>query len=100
MKRKTLIAGGLAAVMALPGVAQAVTDVEMKELREQIQQLKQEYERRIEALEKRLQQAEGKTRAAEGAASRAEVRRRKPSRPRCRRAAAPLPSPPSTQRCR
>ena len=49
------------AVAAAPGLfqsAQAVTDEDLRELREQLRQLKQQYESRIEALEKRLQQAE------------------------------------------
>ena len=72
MIKQTLMAAAVAAALAAPGTASAVTDVEMKELREQVQQMKQEYEQRIEALEKRLQQAEGKTQKAESAAAKAE----------------------------
>ena len=53
--------------------AYAVTDDEMRELREQVRQLKQSYESRIEALEKRLQQAEQSAGKAEAAAGKAET---------------------------
>ena len=53
------------------GKAQAVTDDDLKELREQLRQLKQQYENRIEALEKRLQQAEQAAGNAQVTASRA-----------------------------
>ncbi|MBI5908539.1 MAG: hypothetical protein HY848_01070 [Betaproteobacteria bacterium] len=72
MIKQTLLAAAVAAALAGPGTAAAVTDAEMKELREQVQQMKREYEQRIEALEKRLQQAEGASQKAEGAAARAE----------------------------
>ena len=72
MIKQTLMAAAVAAALAVPGTASAVTDIEMKELREQVQQMKREYEQRIEALEKRLQQAEGKTQKAEDAAVKAE----------------------------
>jgi len=67
--KRTLMAAAVAAALAAPGTASAVTDAEMKELREQVQQMKREYEQRIEALEQRLQQAEGTTRKAESAAA-------------------------------
>ena len=69
MIKQTLMAAAVAAALAAPGTASAVTDAEMKELREQVQQMKREYEQRIEALEKRLQQAEGGARKAESAAT-------------------------------
>ena len=72
MIKQTLIAAAVAAALSVPGTATAVTDAEMKELREQVQQMKREYEQRIEALEKRLQQAEGAAQKAEGAAVKAE----------------------------
>ena len=72
MIKQTLMAAAVAAALAVPGTASAVTDIEMKELREQVQQMKREYEQRIEALEKRLQHAEGKTQKAESAAAAAE----------------------------
>ncbi len=72
MIKQTLMAAAVAAALALPGTASAVTDMEMKELREQVQQMKREYEQRIEALEQRLQQAEGASQKAEGAAAKAE----------------------------
>jgi hypothetical protein len=70
--KQTLMAAAVAAALSVPGTASAVTDAEMKELREQVQQMKREYEQRIEALEKRLQQAEGASQKAEGAAAKAE----------------------------
>ena len=73
MIKRTLMAITVAATLAGPGTASAVTDVEMKELREQIQQMKREYERRIDALEQRLKQAEGTAGRAEAAASRAQT---------------------------
>ena len=74
MIKRTLMAAAVAAALAAPGTASAVTDAEMKELREQVQQMKREYEQRIDALEQRLQQAEGTTRKAEStAATAAEV---------------------------
>ena len=72
MIKQTLMAAAVAAALSVPGTATAVTDAEMKELREQVQQMKREYEQRIEALEKRLQQAEGASQKAEGAAAKAE----------------------------
>jgi len=71
--KQTLMAVALAATLAGPGTAAAVTDAEMKELREQVQQMKREYERRIDALEQRLKQAEGTVGKAEAAASRAQA---------------------------
>jgi hypothetical protein len=70
--KQTLMAAAVAAALSVPGTASAVTDAEMKELREQVQQMKREYEQRIEALEKRLQQAEGASHKAEDAAAKAE----------------------------
>ncbi|MFM9968740.1 MAG: hypothetical protein ACKVQK_10120 [Burkholderiales bacterium] len=53
--------------------AHAVTDEDLRELREQVRQLKQQYESRIEALEKRLQQAEGAAGQASVIASKAQA---------------------------
>ena len=72
MYKQTLMAAVVAAALSLPGMAEAVTDAEIKELREQFQQMKREYEQRIEALEKRLRQAEGAAQKAESAAAQAE----------------------------
>ena len=73
MIKQTLMAAALAAALAGPGTAAAVTDTEMKELREQVRQLKQEYERRIDALEQRLKQAEGAAGKAQTSAGQAEA---------------------------
>ena len=72
MIKQSLLAAAVAAALA-PGMAIAVTDAEIQEMREQIRQIKQEYEKRIESLEKRLQQAEGTAQKAEGAAAKAEA---------------------------
>lgn len=72
MIKRTLMAAAVGAALAAPSTASAVTDAEMKELREQVRQLKQEYEQRIDALEQRLKQAEavaGKAQAAAGQAA-------------------------------
>jgi hypothetical protein len=66
------MAAAVAAALAAPATASAVTDAEMMELRAQVQQMKQEYEQRIRALEQRLQQAEGAAQEAQGAAVKAE----------------------------
>ena len=59
----------MAATLSLPRPAEAVTEAEIRELREQLQQMKREYEQRIEALEKRLQRAEGIAAKADDAAA-------------------------------
>ena len=73
MIKHTLMAAAVAAALAGPGAAAAVTESEMKELREQVRQLKQEYERRIDALEQRLKQAEGAAGKAQSSAGQAEA---------------------------
>ena len=72
MMKPTLIAAAVAAALLAPGAASAVSDAEMKELREQVRQLKEQYEKRIESLEQRLQQAEGAAQKAQGASVKAE----------------------------
>jgi len=72
MLKPTLMAVAVAAALLAPGAASAVSDAEMKELREQVRQLKEQYEKRIESLERRLQQAEGAAQKAQGAAVKAE----------------------------
>jgi len=72
MLKPTLMAAAVAAALLAPGAASAVSDAEMKELREQVRQLKEQYEKRIESLEQRLQQAEGAAQKAQGAAVKAE----------------------------
>jgi hypothetical protein len=66
------MAAAVAAALLAPGTASAVSDAEMKDLREQVQQMKRDYEKRIEALEQRLQQAESAAQKAQGAAATAE----------------------------
>ncbi len=72
MNRPTLMALAVAAALGVSQSAFAVSDAELKELREQVRQIKLEYEKRIEALEQRLQQAEAVAGKAEVAASKAE----------------------------
>jgi hypothetical protein len=72
MLKPILMASAVAAALLAPGAASAVSDAEIKDLREQVRQLKEQYEKRIEALEQRLQQAEGATQKAQGAAVKAE----------------------------
>ena len=67
------MAAAVAATLAGPGTAAAVTDAEIKELREQVRQIRQEYERRIDALEQRLKQAEGAAGKAQASAGQAEA---------------------------
>ena len=73
MIKQTLIAAVVAAALAGPGTAAAVTDAEMKDLREQVEQLKREYQRRIDALEARLKQAEAAAGRAQATAVNAEA---------------------------
>ena len=73
MIKRTLMAAAVATALAGPGTAAAVTDAEMRELREQVRQLKQEYETRIDALEQRLKQAEGAAAKAQASAGQAEA---------------------------
>ena len=74
MIKRTLMAATVAAALAGPGTAAAVTEDEMKELREQVRQMKQEYEKRIDALEQRQKQAEGTAGKAQAAAGQAEAK--------------------------
>jgi hypothetical protein len=73
MIKRTLMAAAVAAALTGPGTAAAVTETEMRELREQVRQLKQEYEKRIDALEQRLKQAEGAAAKAQTSAGQAEA---------------------------
>jgi len=63
----------LAVTVALgfSGAAPAVTDADLKDLREQLRQLKEQYQQRIEALEKRLQEAEATAGKAQATANQA-----------------------------
>ena len=72
MYKQTFMVAVVAVALSLPGVAGAVTEAEIKDLREQLQQMKREYERRIDALEKRLQQAEGAAGKAQTSSSNAQ----------------------------
>ena len=72
MNRPRLMAFAVAAALGLSNSAFAVSDQELKDLREQVRQIKLEYEKRIEALERRLQQAEQAAGKAEAAAGKAQ----------------------------
>src|SRR5215831_16887488 len=58
MSRFILASGVFALALLVPPAAQAATDAELAEIREQIRQLKESYEARIQALEERLKAAE------------------------------------------
>ncbi len=73
MIKQALMTAVVAAALAGAGTAAAVTDAEVKELREQVRQMKQEYERRIDALEQRLKQAEAAAGKAQTSAGQAEA---------------------------
>jgi hypothetical protein len=68
----TRISGASALALLLPvlmsGPAQAATDADLAEIREQIRQLKESYEARIQALEQKLKEA-GTVKPAEAAAA-------------------------------
>ncbi len=74
MTKRTLMAVAVAAALAGPGTAVAVTESELQELREQVRQLKQEYERRIAALEQRLKRTEAEAGKAQASAGQAEAK--------------------------
>jgi len=80
-----LASGALALVLCTSPIAQAATDADLAEIREQIRQLKESYEARIQALELRLKEAEEKS-AQKAAAP--------PAEPAASAAAAPTASAP------
>jgi hypothetical protein len=59
-----LASGAMALALAVAPAANAATDAELAEIREQIRQLKENYETRIQALEQRLKEAESRSSAA------------------------------------
>ena len=85
MSRFILASGALALVLCTSPIAQAATDADLAEIREQIRQLKESYEARIQALELRLKEAEEKS-AQKAAAP--------PAEPAASAAAAPTASAP------
>ena len=72
MNRPQVMALAVAAALGMSQSAIAVSDEELKDLRDQVRQMKLEYEKRIDALERRLQQAEAATGKAQVAAGKAE----------------------------
>jgi len=68
MNRPQVMALAVAAALGMSQSAIAVSDEELKDLREQVRQMKLEYEKRIDALERRLQQAENAAVRAEATA--------------------------------
>ena len=76
MFRARMMAIAVAAGLGLSQPALAVSDQDLKDLREQVRELKEQYRKRIEALEQRLLQAEqaaGKAEATAGKAQEAAV---------------------------
>jgi len=71
----------LCVALFAPLSAHAVTDEDLRVIREQIQQLKQSYEQRITQLEQRLQQTEASSKNAENTAAQAEAAVQQASRP-------------------
>ena len=63
LRKKTIMSGALWA-LGLPCAAQAATDADLAQIRNEIQQMRQAYEARIAGLEARLQQAEADARQA------------------------------------
>ncbi len=64
VSRFVLASGALALTLLAPPSAQAATDADLADIREQIRQLKESYEARIQALEQRLKDAEAKSATA------------------------------------
>ncbi len=56
MSKQKFAAAALAMALVSPALAQAASDTELAQVREQIRQLKESYEARIQALEKRLEE--------------------------------------------
>ena len=73
MFRKSVMALAVSAALCFCHTANAATEDDLKDLREQVRQLKELYQQRIDALEKRLQQAEQSAGKAEASASKAET---------------------------
>jgi hypothetical protein len=63
VSRLVLASSAIALALCAPPAAQAATDADLAEIREQIRQLKESYEARIEALEQRLKEAEARASA-------------------------------------
>jgi len=73
MYRKFALALAVAGAIGVTDVANAATEDDLKELREQLKQLKESYETRIQALERRLQKAEDAAGTAQASARNAEA---------------------------
>jgi hypothetical protein len=73
MFRTSVVALAVSAALGCSHAANAATEDDLKDLREQVRQLKELYQQRIDALEKRLQQAEQSAGKAETAANQAEM---------------------------
>jgi hypothetical protein len=72
MLKKTLLASGIAMMLAQPLSAAAADSAELQQIRNEIQQMKESYEARIQALEARLKQAEGTAGEAQSMARKAD----------------------------
>jgi len=64
MTRNVVMSGAIALALLAAPVAQAATDAELAQIRDEIRQLKDSYEARIQALEQRLKDAETRTASA------------------------------------
>lgn len=73
MNRSQLMALAVAAALGMSNSAFAVSDEELKDLREQVRQMKLDYEKRIQLLEQRLQRTEQAAGNAETKAGNAET---------------------------
>ena len=73
MFKEHMLTLAVSAALGFSHAALAVTDGDLKELRQQLEQLKEQYEKRIESLEKRLEQAERAAGKAESTAVQAAV---------------------------
>jgi hypothetical protein len=73
MRRTTIAALVLHALLCAAPAARAASDDELAQIRKQIEDLKATYERRIQALEDRLKQAESASKQASEAADKAEA---------------------------
>jgi hypothetical protein len=72
VSRFVLASGALALALCAVPAANAATDADLADIREQIKQLKESYEARIQALEQRLKEAEAKSAGAPAARASAE----------------------------
>jgi hypothetical protein len=73
MSKRKFVALAVAMALGSPAMAQAATDAELAQIRDQIKQLKESYEARIRTLEKRLLEMEDAAGRAQASAAKAEA---------------------------